>query len=642
MKKLLTALSALLFFSLAASAENELQDDFFNKHLHQKKYDLDTNADAIVLYEKKAYSINKGLISSEREVIKILKSSASKLGDVQFTVPNNPLHFTSITRITACAYTLEHGRMVKHEMPPSSIRIDKLNIVATIAKFSIPYVAEGSIIDYTVEMRQDAEYSLAEWKIQDKLPKLYSELSLSFLKQMHVTLVKQHTMPFVMFNDSTEMKDSILPEAYIINPQEGFTTTKCVRRNVPAIVWEDYVYNPYNYAERIDIEWGWGTWKARNNWFYNDDYSLGNMNGNYVGQLNPLLKKIDPGNDTTLEAAKKIYCYVRDHFIFKDDLDMVALRKMEWVLNHKLGNHAELNMALILLLRQQGFNANPVMLSKHSGLKLLENCALPLRIDCFVTRLKIGDQVYYLDPVDKNYPFGYISPDCYNGFSWVVNASGFGIMMHPSEIKERQVVQVKMEQADDHTYLLKVVHMPGTFAAYRMRTGWEKDSLSMRKYFQDKIAGNALSLSLVSYEVHGLNNPDTSLVMDYTYKFKLEDQHIIEPSLFNYFAENPFKTLTRHNPVEFPFALDLNYSFSLKVPEGYTIEGLPASTIYKIDDNNYYRYNISYYDDSRILLLNTKTNLSDTFFDVPDYLSLRSFFEKMTEAQQQSIILKKS
>ena len=251
--------TAYLLLATRAMAGINFKDtpEFFKEHLQKKSYDIDTAASAIVLFESVVYSIDKDIkgysytTSRIRKIIKVLRKQGSEAADVTVTVESSEYSFGAITRVSGSAYNLRNGEMTKTEMPATSIKIEKGSENHIIGKFSIPDVSEGSVIDYSFETKERFSLVIGSWEIQEKHPKLVSEVTVIYPDYTSLAVLTQNVAEFKEFDDTKD--ESAIPEEYCspTYPLGGAFSKRWVRRNILASVKEPFIYNVQNYSERI-------------------------------------------------------------------------------------------------------------------------------------------------------------------------------------------------------------------------------------------------------------------------------------------------------------------------------------------------------------------------------------------------------
>ncbi|RYG53599.1 MAG: transglutaminase domain-containing protein [Chitinophagaceae bacterium] len=647
---LLCCLLILLFSDLCWSKNFEGNAAFFEYHIQKSKYELDTNASAIVLYENAIYTIDKDVYNKFtitrkiRRIVKILHKDAFDEADVQLFV------IGSIGKIEAATYLKDGTSYLKKDMPAESIKITKANEFVTEGKFSLPSVAVGCVLDYTYETKKDLSTVVAEWDIQEGFPKLCSEIVINYPGTIKLALVGENGVDFESFDDSRLDPSTRTPFSYStpgFSPSAGYFSKKWVRKEITAHVSEPLVYNPRNYCERIEVQiasmrnsaHGISGWKELSKNVSGNPIFFGNLKPN--GGFRPAKLALSnlPEVDDKVLFASKIFSYVRDSFtLIKESLG--TTRDLNWVFRNRSGNATDFHLALISMLREAGFNADPVMLSTRNNLRLMEIHPVISRINYIVTRLQVADEFFYLDPTQKNLSFGTLSPGCYSGFAWAVNDSGYAVQLLPEGIKDKLTVQARTVNADSTSHTLNVRAVYGRLSGFERRNEWQKDSLSHRKEIMMDLKGNGLESKLLHYAIHNLHNPDTSLIVEYQLKFSWPRGHIVfVPTFYQYMGVNPLKSTVRLNPVELASAIDVNYSLMMEIPKGMHVREVPASTMSKLDDRNYYKYFIEYSEESGKLIANTRLSLQNAFYEKEFYQPLKLFLDKMVETQQQTVII---
>jgi hypothetical protein len=224
----------------------------------------------------------------------------------------------------------------------------------------------------------------------------------------------------------------------------------------------------------------------------------------------------------------------------------------------------------------------------------------------------------------------------------VVTDTGTGIQLDPKDIKERMVIQVKTLKNSIDDYRIHIQKVYGKYTAAGKRERWLTDTLLIKKDLLQDVKDAIVEGKLLEYKVNNLNNPDATLSVEYDVKCGLPNDNIFfQPSIYNYFTESPFKSERRYNPIEMGYAIDINYSIVLQLPEHYQVENPPSSSMLEYDNDDYYKYLIQYYPETNSLQLNTKLSMQRTIFLPKEYNDLKSFVNKMIETQQKAILIKK-
>jgi hypothetical protein len=118
------------------------------------------------------------------------------------------------------------------------------------------------------------------------------------------------------------------------------------------------------------------------------------------------------------------------------------------------------------------------------------------------------------------------------------------------------------------------------------------------------------------------------------------DKMYINPMLFLARADNPFKQEKREYPIDFVFPHQDKYAIGIILPEGYAVESMPEPVSLAMEDNmGTFKYNLIANGNQIQVAVTLDINFSSAG---PDYYpTLKSFYQKMIEKQNEKIVLKR-
>ena len=326
---------------------------------------------------------------------------------------------------------------------------------------------------------------------------------------------------------------------------------------------------------------------------------------------------------------------------------MFTRKDLAKVLEERSGNSAEINLLLIALMRHEALECSPVILATTAN--ATPNPMQPelLKYNYTICELRINGQKYYLDAAEKHNPFGRIPPHCLNGYARVIDKNKndtCGIMLRPEMAKEKALYSVTTTNNAINDYTLNYKFYFGDEASIDKRNKWTKDSSEIKNYILSAIKGFSFDSKLKGYKILNLSDPEKQLTLDFSISMEWPiDGSIIyfNPYAVKFFENDPFKNPKRRYPVELPATENLTYTFSLKLPDGYTVDELPKSGIIKIDEENQYKNMLDYNKETNTVNIYSRLQLPRIFYPVPEYDVLREFFQKMGEEQQKTLVIKK-
>ena len=110
--------------------------------------------------------------------------------------------------------------------------------------------------------------------------------------------------------------------------------------------------------------------------------------------------------------------------------------------------------------------------------------------------------------------------------------------------------------------------------------------------------------------------------------------------LFLATKENPFKQEIREYPVDFGHPFQNKYGITIEIPEGYTVETLPAPINIATGENvGSFKYKIENIANKIQVLITVDINTAIVSSDF--YPVLKGFYQQMIDKQNEKIVLKK-
>ena len=632
----------------------EDSDAFFLKYLKQQKFDLDTSASAIVLYEHHSYTLGNHLIHRVRKIIKIVNKSGIEYSDVMIPLRGAFFGYYRVKRIHGTTYNLDGDKIIKQEIDKENIATEETKLIKE-TKFSMPSVRAASIIDYSYEVEEEhIPYNFAKWNVQENLPKLYTQTEVFADQALNIIAEDQVVPVFIKIANNTKDADSTLPFAYTYEMYDAINSfsKSWVRRNVHAFETEPFISSESNYRESMQlyvksihqfVDFGiLDSWDKINSMMLKD-FSKPLLTSEDI--VKAKAKEIAGNDSSDIRIAKRIFKYVRDSISTDESNTIFSDKELSKVLREKSGTGVEVNMLLIAMLRYASLSCSDVILvtkdrGKHSAIK-------PefYKYNYNICELRINKQKYYLDANEKFFPFGVLSPDCYNGYSRVIDKKDSGyVMLAPGMLQENGLYMVTTTNNATNDYTLNYKYFFGNNEGARFREEWRKDTSEIRKYILSGFKNVSVSIKLKDYKVKNLNDPNGTLTLDFNMSIVLPEESSVlyfNPYFVQFLPTNPFRQARRKYPIDMPYTRNMTYTCNLQLPKGYMVDEVPRSSVVKIDDSTQYKNIIEYDKENGILKIDSRLRLEQISFDKTDYDILKEFFQKTMESQQINVVMKK-
>lgn len=647
MKKRITFIFLFFIFQNVFSQKFDL-GKVSVEELKEKTHPVDSSASAAILYKtgRTYFDIDPEgywvLINEVKMRIKIYKKEGYEYSTIEMPYYKGGrqvrLYFDD-----AATYNLVGDKIERTKLRSDGEFEEKYNEDYNIKKITLPNVKEGSVIEYKYTLRTPYFTFFPDWYFQYSIPVNHVEYDVRipqyftyrrFLKGFaNVKVSSEEVVPSISrkYNESKVM--------YTVD-------------NVKTLKGESYVNNIENYTSMLQYE------LASTN-FPNDGIT------NYATDWQSVAKTIyeheDFGNEldrksyfeTDIDALLQgvvardekinlIFNYVKSRMNWNDKNGYYCDSGVKKAYTEKVGNVAEINLMLVAMLRHAKLNANPVLVSTRSnGIALYPNRGA---YNYVIAAVELeGNKQILLDATTKNslpnmLPIRALN---WNGRMIRENKTSEEIDLMP-KTNSKEIINVMATIDVEGNVTGKARDQYFDYNGYVFRENY----LSMPKdSYLETIEKRYDGLEIGEYAV--TNEKELSKPIVETFDFtnanlveKIGDKFYFSPMLHYARKENPFKEEIREFPVDFIFPYQDKYTFTITIPEGYVVEFIPKPLSISMEQNiGTFKYNITNSGNQIQLGITFDMNYSTI---PPDYYpTLKDFYKKMIEKQNEKIVLKK-
>jgi Domain of Unknown Function with PDB structure (DUF3857)/Transglutaminase-like superfamily len=634
---------------------------------------IDSNANAVILTDAGSTSFvgnQQGWFSyvfKKHIRIKIINKKAFDLATVKIRLYSRDEETEKVDNLSASTYNLENGNVTETKLNKNEVFDDKRDKHHAEKRFTLPAVKEGSIIEYAYTIISDFYINIPTWEFQSEdYPCLWSDYEVIIPQLLYYVTLRQGIHDYYIDKGEEghesyrliqkDASNNLVSTDKDLNVSASTVKHHWVMKDIPAFHVENYISGPANYIDQIEFQLSktysgeggkeghdyMNTWaKATEQLLATDDFGkpLADDDTYY---LDKMLTEITGGISGQLDQAKAIYYYVSNHFTCTNHYDPHITTTLKDVLQKRSGTVGDLNLLLIVLLRKDAILADPVLLSTRENGFNIPSYPVLERLNYVVARVKIDDQVYYLDAAHRLLGFGQLAGNCYNGHARIISARDSGSVYFSADSlndkKTTMVLIVNNEKGGIEGSFQSTLNYPGS---YDLR---EKISETGEKgYFKGIQTSYGEDLQISNTGIDSLDKPEMPVKVYYDFKLNQapgSDIFYFNPLFGEAYRTNPFTVLDRRYPVEMPFALDHTYIFNMEVPNGYTVDELPKSARVALNgQEGLFEYLVS--SDGAVIQLRTRLKLSKANFSPEDYASLRDFFAYIVKKEGEQIVLKK-
>lgn len=594
--------------------------------LRMKAYSADSTASAVKLLSYGHAYYNEGthqikLVIHER--VKILNKEGLSFGDLALAFPN----IIRVGKLRASVYNLnDSGEMVETKVNRRKVFKERTGDKKRSIKITFPDVKVGSVIEYSFEVNTRLATTFYPWYFQDFIPVRHSEFLVEFptFASYKVKVVNDRLMDY-------------------ISPPNG-ETQRYIAKNLPAVRPEPFVGNLNDYRCAVSFEVS-NTSQFRTvgdeqfiaDWSgVNRDLLFNISFGRRLSEAKEIAKLLPPLEGLSdREKIRVIRQTVMEQMTWDKTEGLAVLFPLDEVWEAKIRPAQEINMLLIAMLREAGFDADPVVISTRDKGNPDPSNAFINQFNYVIAHVSSGDEAILLDAAYEQYPAGLLPTRLINKIGllvdyetprWIdLNLNGEReVSIYSSEISFDE--QLNMEG------VLTIIE-DGVSAIQQRKFLKSRTETEVLQHYRQRFS----SLAVESVQVINLEGTTEKLKILLAFRRDAEEAYgpdvFLNPLIFKKMIENPFKASQRFTPVDYEVPQALRWVYTIKLPESVKIKALPEPMALLLPDNEgLFIYNIAAEKNQIKVLI--KYSLQKTFFTVNEYPKLRSFFQEVASSQQ--------
>ncbi len=306
------------------------------------------------------------------------------------------------------------------------------------------------------------------------------------------------------------------------------------------------------------------------------------------------------------------------------------------------GNVADINLMVISMLKSQGVNANPVLVStRNNGIPLFPTQNGFNYVICGVQK---GDKYLLIDATEAYSHNNVLPQRVLNWQGRLVGDNGVSrwINLQPNK-KSSETSMLNVKINDDFTVSGKVAQHFTDYIAYFYREKYANVKQEDHIKLLEKDKGD-IEISELNFE----NAKDVTQPINVKYEYELADgideigdKLYFSPLLFFATKENPFKLEERQYPIDFVIPHIEKYMINVMLPEGYTVESMPESQAIEFKDSNV-KFTYLILQNGNYLQLKAELDITNPIILPEDYKDFKTFYGKIIEKQAEQIVLTKA
>ncbi|MFK7781301.1 hypothetical protein [Psychroserpens sp.] len=673
MKQLITL---IIFLSIALSTN--AQDYKFGKvskeELNQKQHHLDSSASAAILYKNENiyfyYSDGTGF-EQHRVVHKRIKIY-NKEGydwatDKVYLYQGGGGSKEKVASVKGYTFNIDNGKVSKEKLKKDGIFEEAANDFMDITTFTMPNIQDGCIVEITYDIISPFlsiddvifQYEIPVDKFDFKVatPQFYAYNKKVNPKAFYYPKLTES----VASKSASYSQTAKASTATFSSGSKSYSTGNFEYKeniilanevDIPSLKPEAFAGNINNFRAKLSLELSAildrnggveksfsSSWEKVSKSIY-DESDFGNQlnrSGFFKDEVEPLVVSV--GDD--FQKAFILQSFVKSKVKWNGLNGFRAHKGTKSAYKEGEGNVADINLLLIAMLRSQGVNANPVLVStRNNGIPIF-----PTRkgFNYVICMVESQDSYALYDATDLFSMPNTLPQRILNWQGRVIKddgSSGWVSLRPTGKSVEQTSLNVKIN--NDFTIEGKVRKSITDHLALSYRKNNTKLSEDAHLKRLEKNKGD-IEISNIKYE-NGMNITEpVKLTYDYMLNDGIDeigDNLYFSPLFFMTTKESPFKLEERKYPIDFVFPFNDKYLINIMIPEGYQVESLPESGIFEFKEGDA-KFTYVIKENGKFLQLNISLEINNSYINSNDYVVFKGFFEKVVEKQAEQIVLKK-
>jgi Domain of Unknown Function with PDB structure (DUF3857)/Transglutaminase-like superfamily len=605
-------------------------------------------AAAVYLYREETTDDNLHF-HGYHERVKILTEKGKELATVRIPYARRNFKVTNIQGRTIHP----DGTVIPLTAKPSDLTDEKgAGFQINTMVFTLPSVEVGSIIEYKLDIRYDNNMvSSPNWTVQQPY----------FVHKAHYFFAPSKDIGVSILNSRGEAMNRLM---YSFHAGNG---AKIVRDNfghftfditdVPALPTEDWMPPLNSLIWRVTFYYtqytsGGDFWVNEGKHWTKDTEKFANP----TKTLQQAAAAIVSPRDTEEQKARKIYDTVMqlDNTSFsraKSEAErkrekLKEIKDAEDVWNQKSGTPNDLALLYVALARGAGLQVYPMQIVNRNR-AIFDPDYLSLdQLDDYIAIVVLGGKDVYLDPGQKDCPFGLLQwkHTLSNGLR--LTAKGIAPAQTPASAytlsSVTRTADITIDADGTLTGTARII-MSGSEALHWRQIALENDTEEVKKRFNESMRDYIPDGVLADFD-HFLGLDDYNVKLMGIVKLRgnlgaVTGKRFFLPGLFfESRAKHPFiAQQKREIPIDVHYPSIEQDDVTYHLPAGYSVESAPKAASLSWPEHAFMKIAASPANGSVSISRSMAFNF--TLLDPKDYSDLHDFYQKVSAADQQQLVL---
>ena len=620
-----------------------------SEELSLKEYVPDRVAEAIILSDIGRSFFLEGVdgfdVIFERTTrIKVFSDAGIKWATTEIPIYHEGEIYEKVFDVSGTTYNMVNGAIQTTKLDPASIFTEKINNLWSNAKFTMPDVHAGSVVEFHYKVRSQYIFNLRSWEFQSGIPTIYSEYIVNLLPFYSYSWLLQGASKFTAHeaHEDSSIKHRYGATEYTENVERYLMT------NVPAFRDLQYITSINDYIVKINFQLckiyypGGGTKDVISTWpLLVDDLLKDEDFGKAVAKTQKMGLKMLPADslqkNTPEGKLKFIVNYVRRNYAWNRDNGYYASKSPDKFIKDKTGNSADLNLFTVGLLNSAGIEAYPLLISTREHGKIKDDYPFLHFFNYVLICARIDGKTIIADATDPLCQVSRIPIKCINDKGLLVKKGNTEWVSLQVNTPSEQTFELKINPSETESNANLKVGL-NEYLAYSYRRAYGKsDSLLKAAYIKSGYDPENIDVKIVS--ASDLDKPYSYECTFRNISETINNKIYVAPFLSESYTSNPLTEPSRTYPIDMIYPVRKTFTSVIDIPDGYKIEFLPAED--KISNE---LFDLSYTATTEGSKINVKLSycFKNSLYSPANYLKIKYYLSEIVKKANEKLVLVKN
>ncbi len=525
------------------------------------------------------------------------------------------------------------------KLDPENIRTINLNSRYNLKEFIMPAVEDGSVIEYSYQIRRRYIEELPAFYLANQVPTKLAKITITYPKYLRYNAVIEgfkHTLQ----HNLVKIKTGDAPKIFTYPQPEPIIKETWTSRNIPAVQQEKFISSLDDYRGKIKFqlsEFGLPRQPLENSWAFVVEEIRHTQkvwekirNNEKAWQRGESIREAVA---TKKAAQDSIFKYLINHATFNGNRVPFSSVSGVTVLSGEASSQAAINQTLTAMLRGAGIEAWPVLISTRKAGQINIDFPSFFQFNGQLTYSKIDGQPYFMDASFAHSQPNLIPVETYNQTGLLLKQDSYRwVDVEPEKSVFAIQINIEAQLQRDGTL---------TGSIQSAQTGYPVQQI------RQKISNGMSTAEIVKNSIFSgysdvqLSNVSLSHLADYENAMQLSSLFAIpgyavsymsglqfRPMAVGYLMSNPLSQTQRELPITLDAPEKLDLVYTIELPEGFTLEQQPQNQTVRLPGAVFREL----YDvDSQTLHYEFHINISQKEFSPDLYPRLLNLYQRWVQ-----------